>query len=126
MPITQERLATLLEEHEDVLTRALNAKSMLLQIIAMDDSLAWSARKELLLNACATLANLPDKWAVVERERLKARWSRNIRLKKKMEAKRRVRGIAPRQSTATVTRTQREIDLASDAEYEAWNRGEIE
>lgn len=126
MPITQQRLDLLLREHEDVLTRARNAASALQQVISLPETATdWPSRKVLLETYLADLRALPDKWAVVERERLKRNWKRNERMAEKLKRRRRNAGITPHPERGDIAQSDLQTDATFDAEYEAFNRGEL-
>lgn len=123
MPITQDRIATLLEEHENCLRIARDAAQTIERALTsgLED-------RELATAVCLMthqLRNLPDKWAIVERERINVRWKRNVRLRSKAERKRRTAGINAMPEKASISTkppvAQEEFD---EAEYERFNRGE--
>ncbi len=95
MPITQERLRDLLEEHETWIN-ALSAFRTNADSIYNNPALAASDKLEMLYGETLLLRDLSRTYAIVERRDLNRNWKLNQRLAAKQQRKRRAAGIVPR------------------------------
>jgi hypothetical protein len=95
MPITQQRLRDLLEEHEACL-RAIDALRTNAEGHYRNKMLDATDRVEMLYAETLLLADVPRLYAKLERRDLDRNWKKNQKLAAKQERKRRAKGIAPR------------------------------
>jgi hypothetical protein len=95
MPITQDRLRDLLEEHERTL-QSIDARLNTADRLHANQSLTAADKFEMLHSDITLLRSLSRTFAIVERRWLNANWKKNQRSAAKQERARRLAGVAPR------------------------------
>jgi len=95
MPITQDRLRDLLEEHERTL-QAIDSLLRATDSLGANRSLQADEKFTMLISEISLLRSLSRTYAIVERRWLNANWKKNQRSAAKQERARRLAGVTPR------------------------------